>query len=47
MATAVFKNAKTANVATSGSTVYTVPSGKYSVIHAIYVTNIYTLKIYM
>ena len=44
MATAVFKNAKTANVATSGSTVYTVPSGKYSVIHAIYVTNIYNLE---
>lgn len=46
MAVGTFKNLKVsgASDAGSGSTLYTVPSGKYSVIHSIYVTNRYNLE---
>jgi len=44
MATGIFKNAKVAGASTSGTTLYTVPSGKYATIHAIYCTNKYNLE---
>ena len=36
MATGLFKNAKVAGASTTGTTLYTVPSGKYATIHAIH-----------
>lgn len=44
MATGTFKNAKVSGASTSGSTIYTVPSGKYTTVHSIYVTNTYNLE---
>lgn len=46
MATGIFKNTKVSGASStgSGSTLYTVPSGKYSVIHSIYITNTYNLE---
>lgn len=46
MATGLFKNTKVSGAVTtgSGSTLYTVPSGKYATIHSIYITNTYNLE---
>ena len=44
MATGIFKNAKVAGASTSGTTLYTVPSGKYATIHAIHCVNKYNLE---
>lgn len=44
MASGLFKNAKVSGASTTGTNLYTVPSGKYSVIHAIYITNRYNLE---
>jgi hypothetical protein len=44
MATGIFKNAKVAGASTSGTSLYTVPSGKYATIHAIHCTNKYNLE---
>lgn len=44
MATGAFKNAKVSGAATTGTNLYTVPSGKYASIHSIYVTNRYNLE---
>lgn len=43
MASGLFKNGKT-TVTDTGTTVYTVPAGKYAVIHAIYLCNTYGLE---
>jgi hypothetical protein len=43
MASGLFKNGK-ATVADTGTTIYTVPAGKYAVIHAIYLCNTYGLE---
>ena len=40
MATGLFKNAKVSGAATSLTTLYTTPSGKYAV-HSIFITNKY------
>ena len=44
MATGIFKNAKVSGAATSVATLYTVPSGKYSTLHSIFITNRYNLE---
>lgn len=46
MAIGVFKNTKVSGASDtgSGSTLYTVPSGKYSVVHSVYITNRYNLE---
>ena len=44
MASGIFKNAKVSGAATSVATLYTVPSGKYSTVHSIFVTNRYNLE---
>ena len=44
MATGTFKNAKVSGASTTGTTLYTVPGGKYTTIHAIYATNKYNLE---
>lgn len=45
MATGLFKNAKVSGAdATTGTSLYTVPSGKYSTIHAIHCVNKYNLE---
>lgn len=44
MATGLFKNAKVAGASTTGTTLYTVPSGKYATIHAIHCVNKYNLE---
>jgi len=44
MAVGNFKNAKVSGASTSGTSLYTVPAGKYTTIHAIYVTNRYNLE---
>jgi hypothetical protein len=44
MAVGSFKNAKVSGAATTGTSLYTVPSGKESVVHSIYVTNRYNLE---
>ena len=44
MATGLFKNAKVAGASVSGTSLYTVPSGKYSTIHAIHAVNKYNLE---
>jgi hypothetical protein len=46
MAVGAFKNAKVSGASTTapGTSLYTVPAGKYTSIHAIYVTNRYNLE---
>ena len=44
MATGIFKNAKVSGAATSVATLHTVPSGKYSTLHSIFITNRYNLE---
>jgi hypothetical protein len=44
MASGIFKNAKVSGAATSVATLYKVPSGKYSTVHSIFVTNRYNLE---
>ena len=44
MATGLFKNAKVSGASTSGTNLYTVPSGKYTTIHAIHCVNKYNLE---
>tara|TARA_B100001057_G_scaffold500507_1_gene615970 strand:- start:4324 stop:4650 length:327 start_codon:yes stop_codon:yes gene_type:complete len=44
MATGIFKNAKVSGAATSVATLYAVPSGKYSTLHSIFITNRYNLE---
>jgi hypothetical protein len=44
MATGLFKNAKVSGASTTGTSLYTVPSGKYSTIHSIYLSNRYNLE---
>lgn len=44
MATGLFKNAKVSGASTTGTDLYTVPSGKYATVHSIYVTNTYNLE---
>ena len=44
MATGIFKNAKVSGAVTSVATLYTVPSGKYSTLHSIFITNRYNLE---
>ena len=42
--TGIFKNAKVSGAATSVATLYAVPSGKYSTLHSIFITNRYNLE---
>ena len=44
MAVGTFKNAKVSGASTTGTSLYTVPSGKYSTIHSIYLSNRYNLE---
>ena len=44
MATGLFKNAKVSGAATSLTTLYTTPSGKYATVHSIFITNKYNLE---
>jgi len=44
MATGLFKNAKVSGASTTGTNLYTVPSGKYTTIHAIHCVNKYNLE---
>jgi len=44
MAVGTFKNAKVSGASTTTTSLYTVPAGKYTTIHSIYVTNRYNLE---
>jgi hypothetical protein len=44
MAVGLFKNEKVSGASTTGTNIYTVPSGKYATVHAIHCANRYNLE---